>query len=66
VGSQVWAEDPVEAWIDGEVLEVNGDSIKIQATNGKTVSYFPSIFISSTAVAFNWLTKTCRNAYLAY
>ncbi|KAJ3672107.1 hypothetical protein LUZ60_006828 [Juncus effusus] len=37
VGTQVWAEDPDEAWIDGEVLEVNGDSIKIQTTNDKTV-----------------------------
>jgi Myosin N-terminal SH3-like domain len=60
-GSQVWAEDHDEAWIDGEVLEVNGDNIKIQATNGKTVSYFPSIFISSAAVAFNWPPKTFRN-----
>ncbi|KAJ3691579.1 hypothetical protein LUZ61_020743 [Rhynchospora tenuis] len=38
VGSQVWAEDPEEAWIDGEVLDVNGDSIKIQATDGRTIT----------------------------
>jgi len=39
VGSQVWVEDPDAAWIDGEVLEVNGDEIKVSCTSGKTVSF---------------------------
>ncbi|XP_042453154.1 myosin-6-like [Zingiber officinale] len=38
VGSQVWVEDPDEAWIDGEVLEAKGDEIKICCTSGKTVT----------------------------
>ncbi|XP_018629557.1 myosin-6 isoform X4 [Nicotiana tomentosiformis] len=37
VGSLVWVEDPVVAWIDGEVLEVNGADIKVLCTSGKTV-----------------------------
>ncbi|KAL5708068.1 hypothetical protein ACHQM5_018903 [Ranunculus cassubicifolius] len=37
VGSPVWVEDPDDAWIDGEVLEVNGNEIKISLTSGKTV-----------------------------
>ncbi|MED6137236.1 hypothetical protein PIB30_063188, partial [Stylosanthes scabra] len=37
VGSQVWLEDPNEAWIDGEVLEVKGQDIKVLCTSGKTV-----------------------------
>ncbi|OVA02253.1 IQ motif [Macleaya cordata] len=37
VGSQVWVEDPDEAWMDGEVLEVNGEEVKISCTSGKTV-----------------------------
>ncbi|KAM0949717.1 putative myosin ATPase [Dioscorea sansibarensis] len=37
VGSQVWVGDPEVAWIDGEVVEVNGDNIKISCTSGKTV-----------------------------
>lgn len=37
VGSFVWVEDPEEAWIDGEVIEVNGEEIKVQCTSGKTV-----------------------------
>lgn len=38
VGSQVWVEDPEDAWIDGEVTEINGKNVTIIATNGKTVS----------------------------
>ncbi|XP_042449136.1 myosin-6-like [Zingiber officinale] len=38
VGSQVWVEDPDEAWIDGEVLEAKGDEIKICCTSGKMVT----------------------------
>ncbi|KAJ4955072.1 hypothetical protein NE237_011855 [Protea cynaroides] len=37
VGSFVWVEDPDEAWIDGEVLEINGEDIKVSCTSGKTV-----------------------------
>ncbi|XP_020080667.1 myosin-6-like [Ananas comosus] len=37
VGSQVWVEDPDVAWIDGEVIEVNGDEIEIKCTSGKSV-----------------------------
>ncbi|KAK1603409.1 hypothetical protein QYE76_016522 [Lolium multiflorum] len=37
-GSQVWAEDPDEAWIDGEVVNVLGDTVTIKCSNGKTVT----------------------------
>lgn len=37
-GSQVWAEDPDEAWIDGEVVKVVGDTVTIKCSNGKTVT----------------------------
>ncbi|CAH8361175.1 unnamed protein product [Eruca vesicaria subsp. sativa] len=37
VGSFVWVEDQEEAWLDGEVIEVHGDDIKVQCTSGKTV-----------------------------
>ncbi|KAK6122938.1 hypothetical protein DH2020_043315 [Rehmannia glutinosa] len=36
VGSLVWVEDPEVAWIDGEVVEVNGEEIKVICTSGKT------------------------------
>lgn len=38
VGSQVWVADPVDAWVDGEVLEANGDVVKVSCTSGKTVT----------------------------
>jgi hypothetical protein len=40
VGSLVWLEDPDEAWIDGEVVEINKEDIKVLCTSGKTVSAF--------------------------
>lgn len=43
VGSQVWVEDPDVAWIDGQVLEIKGDEIKISCTSGKTVRALFSI-----------------------
>ncbi|XP_042483036.1 myosin-6-like [Macadamia integrifolia] len=36
-GSFVWVEDPDVAWMDGEVLDVNGEDIKVSCTSGKTV-----------------------------
>ncbi|KAJ4913431.1 Myosin-14 [Raphanus sativus] len=38
VGSSVWVEDPEEAWIDGKVIEVNGNDIKVKCSSGKTVA----------------------------
>lgn len=46
VGSLVWVEDPDDAWVDGEVLEVIGEEVKINSTTGKTVSsFFPSVYM---------------------
>ncbi|CAL9163951.1 unnamed protein product [Musa hybrid cultivar] len=38
VGSHVWTEDSDVAWIDGEVLEVNGDEVNICCTDEKVVT----------------------------
>ncbi|GAB4841689.1 hypothetical protein Ancab_022411 [Ancistrocladus abbreviatus] len=38
VGSHVWIEDQEVAWIDGEVVKINGNEAEIQSTNGKKVS----------------------------
>ncbi|KAL5200646.1 hypothetical protein ABZP36_021849 [Zizania latifolia] len=37
VGSHVWAEEPEIAWVDGEVVKINGEEAEIQATNGKKI-----------------------------
>lgn len=44
VGSLVWVEDSDVAWIDGEVVEVNGQDIKVLCTSGKTVSKLTELF----------------------
>ncbi|KAL2469602.1 Myosin-10 [Abeliophyllum distichum] len=36
VGSHVWVEDSEVAWIDGEVVEVNDEEVKVICTSGKT------------------------------
>ncbi|CAK7349483.1 unnamed protein product [Dovyalis caffra] len=38
VGSLVWVEDPDEAWVDGEVVEINKEDIKVLCTSGQTVA----------------------------
>ena len=40
VGSRVWVEDQDEAWLDGEVVEINGEQIKVLCTSGKQVCTF--------------------------
>uniref|UniRef100_A0A7N0USH1 Uncharacterized protein n=2 Tax=Kalanchoe fedtschenkoi TaxID=63787 RepID=A0A7N0USH1_KALFE len=37
-GSLVWVEDPDEAWIDGEVVEINGEEVTLDYSSGKTVT----------------------------
>ncbi|KAF3793945.1 Myosin-11 [Nymphaea thermarum] len=37
VGSRVWIEDPKEAWLDGDVVQISGDKVTVNASNGKTV-----------------------------
>ncbi|KAK1428395.1 hypothetical protein QVD17_17228 [Tagetes erecta] len=37
VGGQVWVENSSVAWIDGEVLKINGTETEIQTTDGKKV-----------------------------
>ncbi|WVZ01006.1 hypothetical protein V8G54_027075 [Vigna mungo] len=50
VGSQVWVEDPEDAWIDGEVTEINGKNVTITATNGKTLTHEAHLLPSPTAI----------------
>ncbi|KAJ6323925.1 hypothetical protein OIU76_011258 [Salix suchowensis] len=45
VGS-FWVEDPEEAWMDGEVVEVNGEDITVNSASGKMVSSFRELISS--------------------
>ncbi|GMY06879.1 myosin-11 isoform X1 [Fagus crenata] len=36
IGSHIWVGDPELVWIDGEVININGEEAEIQTSNGKT------------------------------
>ncbi|KAK6781136.1 hypothetical protein RDI58_023320 [Solanum bulbocastanum] len=38
VGSHVWVEDPEVAWLDGVVVEINGEEITVDCNSEKTVT----------------------------
>ncbi|RDX60565.1 Myosin-12, partial [Mucuna pruriens] len=65
VGSQVWVEDPEDAWIDGEVTEINGRNAIIIATNGKTVvAEISSIYPKDTEAPPAGVDDMTKLAYL--
>lgn len=39
VGSHVWVEDPILAWIDGEVVSIKDNEVHVQTSNGKKVQF---------------------------
>lgn len=49
VGSLVWVEDPDDAWIDGEVVGINGEDIKVLCASGMTVRIQYWIYVSNLA-----------------
>nr|POE60842.1 myosin-11 [Quercus suber] len=45
IGSYVWVGDPELVWIDGQIINVNGEKAEIQTSNGKT-TYTGNILIA--------------------
>ncbi|CAN8326334.1 unnamed protein product [Cochlearia groenlandica] len=65
VGAFVWVEDPDVAWIDGEVIEVKGDDIKVKCTSGKTVAVKVSnAYPKDVEAAASGVDDMTRLAYL--
>ncbi|PHU30831.1 Myosin-12, partial [Capsicum chinense] len=65
VGSQVWIEDPDEAWIDGEVTEIKGSNATVVTTNGKTtVASISSIYPKDTEAPPAGVDDMTKLAYL--
>ncbi|KAL2330949.1 hypothetical protein Fmac_018530 [Flemingia macrophylla] len=65
VGSQVWVEDPEDAWIDGEVTEISGGNATIIATNRKTVvAEISSIYPKDTEAPPAGVDDMTKLAYL--
>ncbi|CAL0309813.1 unnamed protein product [Lupinus luteus] len=65
VGSHIWVEDPDVAWIDGKVLEVNKEEIKVLCTSGKTVvSKASNVYHKDTELPPSGVDDMTRLAYL--
>ncbi|KAG5383360.1 hypothetical protein IGI04_034830 [Brassica rapa subsp. trilocularis] len=65
VGSCVWVEDRDEAWIDGEVVEVNGEDIKVLCTSGKhVVTKASAVYPKDTEAPASGVDDMTRLAYL--
>ncbi|CAH2046544.1 unnamed protein product [Thlaspi arvense] len=65
VGSCVWVEDRDEAWVDGEVVEVNGEDIKVLCTSGKhVVTKASSVYPKDTEAPASGVDDMTRLAYL--
>uniref|UniRef100_A0A1J3HQP4 Myosin-6 n=1 Tax=Noccaea caerulescens TaxID=107243 RepID=A0A1J3HQP4_NOCCA len=65
VGSNVWVEDRDEAWIDGEVVEVNGEDIKVLCTSGKqVVTKASSVYPKDMEAPASGVDDMTRLAYL--
>ncbi|KAI4329848.1 hypothetical protein MLD38_028188 [Melastoma candidum] len=65
VGSSVWLEDLDDAWIDGEVIEVKDDELKVLCTSGKTVEVKASaVFPKDTEVPSSGVDDMTKLAYL--
>ncbi|KFK31068.1 hypothetical protein AALP_AA6G064300 [Arabis alpina] len=44
LGSYVWVEDPDEAWLDGEVVEANGEEIKVNCQTKMVVAKVNAVY----------------------
>ncbi|XP_037496894.1 myosin-12 isoform X2 [Jatropha curcas] len=65
VGSHVWAEDPEDAWIDGEVIEIKGKDAIVITTNGKRiVADISSIYPKDTEAPPAGVDDMTKLAYL--
>ncbi|WCJ42738.1 Myosin-17 [Euphorbia peplus] len=65
VGSHVWVEDPVLAWIDGEVFKINGEELHVHCTNGKTVvAKISKVFPKDTEASPGGVDDMTKLSYL--
>ncbi|KAI7735589.1 hypothetical protein M8C21_030752 [Ambrosia artemisiifolia] len=65
VGSHVWVEDPVLAWIDGEVTRINGQELHVHTTKGKKiVTNVSKVFPKDTEAPPGGVDDMTRLSYL--
>ncbi|XP_061366941.1 myosin-9 isoform X2 [Gastrolobium bilobum] len=65
VGSHVWVGDPELVWIDGQVLNINGEEAEIQTSNGKKVfSRLSKLYPKDTDAPTDGVDDMTKLAYL--
>ncbi|KAJ7567450.1 hypothetical protein O6H91_02G148000 [Diphasiastrum complanatum] len=65
VGSQVWVEDSEKAWIDAEVLEIDGNKVKARTSTGKVaVSLISNVHAKDTDAQPGGVDDMTKLAYL--
>ncbi|GER37137.1 myosin XI [Striga asiatica] len=65
VGSHVWVEDPVLAWVDGQVNRIDGQDVHIQTTNGrKVVANIAKVFPKDTEAPPGGVDDMTKLSYL--
>uniref|UniRef100_A0A6M2F8Q5 Myosin-17-like n=1 Tax=Populus davidiana TaxID=266767 RepID=A0A6M2F8Q5_9ROSI len=65
VGSHVWVEDPVLAWIDGEVTRINGNVVHVNTADGKkVVSNISKVFPKDTEAPPGGVDDMTKLSYL--
>ncbi|XP_011007728.1 PREDICTED: myosin-17-like isoform X1 [Populus euphratica] len=65
VGSHVWVEDPVLAWIDGEVTRINGNAVHVKTADGKkVVSNISKVFPKDTEAPPGGVDDMTKLSYL--
>ncbi|KAK7345799.1 hypothetical protein VNO77_16410 [Canavalia gladiata] len=65
VGSHVWVGDPELVWIDGQVLNIDGEEAEIETSNGKkVVSRLPKLHPKDTDTPTEGVDDMTKLAYL--
>ncbi|CAI0627898.1 unnamed protein product [Linum tenue] len=65
VGSHVWVEDPEAAWVDGEVVKIDGEQVHVNATNGKkVVANISKVFPKDTEAPAGGVDDMTKLSYL--
>ncbi|KAL6519197.1 hypothetical protein OROGR_018517 [Orobanche gracilis] len=65
VGSHVWVEDAVLAWVDGQVNRIDGQDVHVQTTNGKKIlAHISKVFPKDTEAPPGGVDDMTKLSYL--
>ncbi|XP_068650138.1 myosin-17-like [Aristolochia californica] len=65
IGSHVWVEDPVLAWVDGEVVKIDGQDVQVDTINGKlVVANLSKVFPKDTEAPAGGVDDMTKLSYL--